>query len=29
LARGRRALKAALADVAEDLLGDADGASRM
>jgi RNA polymerase sigma-70 factor (ECF subfamily) len=29
LARGRRALKAALADVALDLLGDADGASRM
>jgi RNA polymerase sigma-70 factor, ECF subfamily len=29
LARGRRALKIALADVAQDLLGDADGASRM
>lgn len=29
LARGRRALKAALADVAQDLLGDADGAPRM
>jgi DNA-directed RNA polymerase specialized sigma24 family protein len=29
LARGRRALKATLADVAEDLLGDADGAARM
>jgi len=29
LARGRRALKAALADVAQDLLGDADGVSRM
>ncbi|MEZ5996040.1 MAG: RNA polymerase sigma factor [Hyphomonadaceae bacterium] len=29
LARGRRALKAALADVAQDLLGDADGAARM
>ena len=29
LARGRRALKAALADVAEDLIGDADGASRV
>lgn len=28
LARGRRALKAALADVAQDLIGDADGASR-
>lgn len=29
LARGRRALKAALADVAQDLIGDADGASRV
>lgn len=29
LARGRRALKAALADVAADLIGDADGVSRM
>lgn len=29
LARGRRALKAALADVARDLIGDADGASRV
>ena len=29
LARGRRAMKAALADVAQDLLGDADGAPRM
>ncbi|MBS0386495.1 MAG: RNA polymerase sigma factor [Proteobacteria bacterium] len=28
LARGRRAIKAALADVAQDLIGDADGASR-
>jgi RNA polymerase sigma-70 factor (ECF subfamily) len=28
LARGRRALKAALADVAQDLMGDADGAQR-
>lgn len=28
LARGRRALKAALADVADDLIGDADGAPR-
>jgi RNA polymerase sigma-70 factor (ECF subfamily) len=28
LARGRRALKAALADVAQDLIGDADGAPR-
>jgi RNA polymerase sigma-70 factor (ECF subfamily) len=28
LARGRRALKAALAEVAQDLIGDADGASR-
>lgn len=29
LARGRRALKAALADVAKDLMGDADGVSRL
>jgi RNA polymerase sigma-70 factor (ECF subfamily) len=29
LARGRRALKAGLADVAQDLIGDADGASRV
>lgn len=29
LARGRRALKAALADVAQDLIGDADGAPRL
>lgn len=29
LARGRRALKAALADVAQDLIGDADGASSL
>lgn len=29
LARGRRALKVALADVAQDLMGDADGASRV
>jgi RNA polymerase sigma factor (sigma-70 family) len=29
LARGRRALKASLADVAQDLIGDADGASRV
>ena len=29
LARGRRALKAALADVAQDLIGDADGASQV
>lgn len=29
LARGRRALRTALADVAQDLLGDADGAPRM
>ena len=29
LARGRRAMKAALADVAPDLMGDADGAPRM
>jgi RNA polymerase sigma-70 factor (ECF subfamily) len=29
LARGRRALKAALADVVNDLIGDADGASRV
>jgi len=29
LARGRRALKAALADVVDDLLGDAEGAPRM
>jgi RNA polymerase sigma factor (sigma-70 family) len=29
LARGRRALKAALADVADDLMGDADGVPRM
>lgn len=29
LARGRRALKAALAEVAQDLIGDADGASRV
>jgi RNA polymerase sigma-70 factor (ECF subfamily) len=29
LARGRRALKAALADVAQDLIGDADGVSRI
>ena len=29
LARGRRALKAALVDVAQDLLGDADGVPRM
>ena len=29
LARGRRALKAALADVAQDLMGDADGAARL
>lgn len=28
LARGRRAMKAALADVAQDLIGDADGVSR-
>ena len=28
LARGRRSLKAALADVAQDLIDDADGASR-
>ncbi len=29
LARGRRALKAALADVAQDLMGDVDGVSRL
>ena len=29
LARGRRALKASLADVAQDLIGDADGVSRL
>jgi RNA polymerase sigma-70 factor, ECF subfamily len=29
LSRGRRALKAALADVAQDLIGDADGVSRV
>lgn len=29
LARGRRALKAALVDVAQDLMGDADGVSRL
>jgi len=29
LARGRRALKAALADVAQDLMGDADGVSKV
>jgi RNA polymerase sigma-70 factor (ECF subfamily) len=29
LARGRRALKASLADVAQDLIGDADGVSRV
>jgi RNA polymerase sigma-70 factor (ECF subfamily) len=29
LARGRRSLKAALADVAQDLIGDADGVSRI